>query len=221
MRGPLFSGAVGSSAVLERLSALVEGKQPVVVLSAIWLAEILARTTPVCLVVEPHRARAARRARKRVARARARLERRSARSQPVRDAAGQTPADSGFDLQVAVAGEELPLRSKSVSAVVVESLGELALEDGQAYVRALAPLLQPGGYFIALDRTRDPRLQARLCGHFLSGCLVSIGQERPKEGAVITIGLAPPSDVLHGPSDGLAKVSSPLKGPAADFGVRA
>jgi len=171
MRGPLFSGAVGHRQTLERLAALVRGRVPVVVLSTVWLAEALCEVAPVLLVVDPRRARPAMRARKRSEKA-------------------------GRELLVASAGEALPLKQGSAGAIVLDDLADLEDEDLFSYVPDLVPYLEPGGLLLSLDRTKEPAAESRVAGSFLAGGLLRIGQERPREGALITLAAAPTADVV-------------------------
>lgn len=172
MRGPLLSGAAGSPATLERVTALLaaafrgSGERPVVVLSAVWLGEALCEAAPIVLVVEPDKIKAGVRAARRTSKA-------------------------GRQLHVVVAGEELPLGRGCAAALVAEAVTDLGETDGRAFVAALVPHLRQGGLLLALDRTRDPALEAALARHFLAARLTDVGQERPREGALITIGRAP------------------------------
>lgn len=170
MRGPLFSGAIGHRLTLERLAALVGPVSPLVVLSTVWLAEALCTRMAVHLVVEPGRMRAAQRARRRAERA-------------------------GFTLTVTVAGENLPLRLHTAGALVVDDLAGLADEERLDYVAGLIPALKPGGLLLALDGTKDPREEGRIATAFLAAHLQGLGQERPREGALLTVGAAPSSVV--------------------------
>lgn len=173
MRGPLFSGAVGHKLTLERLAALVTAPQPLVVLSTVWLAEALAFRAPVHLIVEPRRQRAAERARRRSERA-------------------------GRTLTVSVAGEDLPLRPGSVGALVVDDLAELQDDEAWEFLAAaLVPSLRPGGLLLALDGTKEPSAESMIAGAFLAASLQGIGQERPREGALITVGAAPAASVVR------------------------
>jgi hypothetical protein len=167
VRGPLFSGPIGHKATVARVAALVGTRRPVVVLSNVWLAEAVCRSAgQVNLLVEPAGLRAGLRARRRHER-------------------------DGRKLDVAVAGEDLPLGARAASALIVDSLLELDEEDGAAFVADLVPFLNPGGLLVALDGTKDPAHEARVAGWFLAGALIAIGQERPREGAVLTSGRAP------------------------------
>lgn len=170
MRGPLFSGAVGHRSTVERLAALVAGRSPVVVLSTVWLAEVLCESAAVLLVVDPRRERAA-----------ARALRRSGKA--------------GRALCVATAGGFLPVRRGCAGAIVLDDLADLQDDDLFSYVPDLVPFLMPGGLLVSLDGTKDPAAESRVAGSFLAGGLVRVGQERPREGALITLAVAPTADV--------------------------
>ena len=73
MRGPLLSGPLGSAATLDRVCRLLQEHQPVVVLSALWLAETLAGSFPVLALVEEDKRSAALRAVRRASRSANRL----------------------------------------------------------------------------------------------------------------------------------------------------
>lgn len=176
MRGPLLSGALGSRATIACLARLLDGRGPVAVLSTIWLGELLSQRSPVFLLVEPQKQRAARRAAQRAARA-------------------------GRPLLIAGAGEELPLRPGGLPALVVDHLAEIESEtsrqEADAFVRALVACLRPGGLLVALDRTRDRAVEAALSRRFLAAALSDVGQERPRDGVVLTVGAAPPAIVAR------------------------
>jgi len=166
MRGPLLSGAVGSPAALGRLCQVLRAKPPAVVLSSLWVAAELAAEIPVVALVEREVQKAARRT--------------------LRKAQG-----AGHRLTMVVAGEALPLSPGHAGALVVESLLELAPADAVEYLQALAPALRPEGVVVALDRTKDAAEEARVAGAFLAAGLARIAQERPREGALLTLGFAP------------------------------
>jgi hypothetical protein len=172
MRGPLLSGPVGSPATLGRLVALAREAQPVVVLSALWLAEALSAELPVLVLIEPDKVRAARKAL-----ARARKESRK--------------------LSVVVAGEALPLAARAPGAVIVEGLTELDDEAAVELVADVTAVLRAGGTIISADVAKDPAAEGRLSGIFLAAPLLDIRQERPKEGALLTIGTTPPDVLLE------------------------
>jgi predicted O-methyltransferase YrrM len=167
MRGPLLSGAIGNPATLGRVCSLVREQGPVVVLSALWLAEALAEELPVLALVEEDKrnaaARALRRARKMV-----------------------------HSLSVVVAAAEVPLARGSVGTVLVESLVDI--EDQQAasdLLVGLLPSLKPGGLIVSLDATKSPALEARVSELFLAASLAHIEQTRPREGALMTTARVP------------------------------
>ena len=57
------------------------------------------------------------------------------------------------------------------------------------------PLLRPGGRLIAADATSSDAAAARVAGAFLAAALLEIVQEWPREGAVLTVGIAPAASV--------------------------
>lgn len=171
MRGPLFSGPVGKTATLQKMADLIAGRFPVCVFSAVWLGEALAQVGPVILLVEGEKRKAAMRARRR-------LEK------------------QGHDLQVVVAGENLPLRPASLGTIVVDDLVSLEPEDARAFVESLVPLLVAEGLLLSLDGTQEDAMEACLGGVFLAGGLRAIGQERPRRGALVTFGSAPAPVIL-------------------------
>ena len=172
MRGPLFSGAVGHRLTLTRLAGLVSAAEPIVVLSTVWLAEVLCEVGPVHLIIERRRLRAAQRARLRAERL-------------------------GRTLSVIVAAEALPLRSHSLGAIVVDELAELEDDEMLDYLAALVPYLRPKALLLGLDRTKDPLAESRISGGFLASTLQGLGQERPREGALITVGAAPSPAIVR------------------------
>lgn len=135
------------------------------VLSSLWVASALAEEIPVIVLVEPDVRRAARRA----------LARGSG-----------TPGN----LSVLTAAEDVPLRPGSVGTLVVESLTDIDDADARAFVAGLVPVLRPAGLLVSLDPTKDPTVEARVAGTFLSAALYDIAQERPREGALLTLGRA-------------------------------
>jgi len=50
---------------------------------------------------------------------------------------------------------------------------------------------------LALDATKSAAVEARLAGLFLAAALTGIAQERPREGALLTIGGPGPPGVLE------------------------
>lgn len=171
MRGPLLSGPLGSTATLERIFHLVRERAPTLVLSALWLAEALTVAIPVVALVEPDKHRSARRLVKRLA---------------------QGPISS----LVVVAGEDLPVRPGTVGAIVVERIDDIENdEDAVDFLAGLLRMLRPQGLVIALDATKSPIVEARIAGLFLAAPLVGITQERPREGAVLTVGKLPTASI--------------------------
>jgi hypothetical protein len=174
MRGPLFSGPIGSSVTLERLAQIARARGPVAVLSSAWLALQLAEAQagPVLLLIEAD-------ARSSGARARRKAE--------------------GRSLLVVVAGDRVPLARASVGTLVVEGLGDVDEGASVDFLHGLAPVLAPDGALVALDNTKDPQLEARLAGELLAAGLTHLAQERPREGALLTIGRPPPALLLAPP----------------------
>jgi hypothetical protein len=176
MRGPLLSGPLGSQPTLEALlrwtaGAPGEPAAPIVVLGPAWLGAALARGGRTLLLVErearPQAVRALRRARR--------------ESRP---------------LDVALAAAEMPFRRGSLSSVVVENVAGLETVEAERWIAALAPLLRPGGRLIAADATSSDAGAARVAGAFLAAALTDIVQEWPREGAVLTAGVAPAAAVV-------------------------
>jgi SAM-dependent methyltransferase len=170
MRGPLLSGVLGSAATLRRLPDLLRDRRPVAVLSSLWLAAVLSSELPVLALIEPSKAAAARRA--------------------LRKAQASNRA-----LGVAVAGAALPLPPGSLGAVVLEDVAALAPDALVGHLLEVTSLLRPGGALVALDRTKDPRVEARLAGACMAAALVDVAQQRPRDGALITSGQAAPPAV--------------------------
>lgn len=171
MRGPLLSGAVGSAVTLQRLYEILEPRQPAVVLSALWLAEALARKLPLIVVIEPDKVRAARRL----------LKRQTGAGRPL----------------LMMAAEHLPLTPQSIGAIVVEGLIDIEDDgDGAIFLAGLLPALRTDGVVVSLDATKQPAVEGRLGNLFLAAALTGIVQERPREGALLTIGRAPPPLVV-------------------------
>ena len=67
--------------------------------------------------------------------------------------------------------------------------------EGERWIAALMPLLRPGGRLIAADATSSDAAAARVAGAFLAAALLEIVQEWPREGAVLTVGVAPAASV--------------------------
>ena len=167
MRGSLLSGALGSSATLDRVCRLLQGHQPTVVLSALWLAEALASSFPVLALVEEDKRPAALRAVRRASK-------------------------SAHPLLVVSAGEDVPLGRGMVGTILIENL--MDVEDRAAaedLLVGLLPALRPDGVVVSLDATKHQETEARLTALFLAAALTGITQVRPREGALLTIGSAP------------------------------
>jgi hypothetical protein len=105
-------------------------------------------------------------------------------------------AKAGRALAVAVAGETLPLAAGAAGALVVEGLADTAKEDACTFMLGLGRVLAPEGLVIGLDGTREAAAEARVAGVFLGAGLRGVSQERPKEGALLTVARAPLPEVL-------------------------
>jgi hypothetical protein len=171
MRGPLLSGALGSQPTLEALLRWTADRAPVVVLGPPWLGDAVARGGRTLVLVEP----------------------------PVRPQAVRTrkrAQKEGRPLDVMLAAAELPLRRSALSALVVENVAGLSAEDAGRWIAALVPCLRPGGRLIAADATSSDAAAARVAGAFLSAALLEIVQEWPRDGALLTVGVAPTATVV-------------------------
>jgi hypothetical protein len=175
MRGPLLSGALGSATTLAALMRWVTKGEPVVVLGPLWLGEALAEEVPVLMLVATDDRAAVKRARRRAQRA-------------------------GRPLDIAIGGAELPLPSgfrdpggsaRGVATIVAENVAGLDEEAASSWIASLAASLRPGGRLIAADATASTSAMARVSGTFLSAALTGLVQERPRDGALLTIGEAP------------------------------
>jgi hypothetical protein len=172
MRGPLLSGALGSPATLDRVCSLLQGHEPIVVLSALWLAETLATDLPILALVEEDKRSAAVRAVKRANKA-------------------------GRRLMVVSAGEDVPLRRGTVGAILIENLMEVEdLAAAEELLVGLLPALRPDGVIGSLDATKSQEVEARVSGLFLAAALTRIAQFRPREGALLTLGSAPSPTII-------------------------
>ena len=172
MRGPLLSGPLGSAASLAALTRWLEGARPVVVLGPVWLAETLAEATPLVFLDEPDDRRVLVRARR--------------RAQKV-----------GRSLAVGIAGADIPIARGALGALVVENVAGLAADEAARWVAALVPCLRPGGRLLAVDATPSAAAAARVAGVFLSAALVELAQEWPRDGVLITAGVAPAAPVMR------------------------
>jgi hypothetical protein len=166
VRGPLFSGPLGGSAVLEAILRRLRGVGTTVVIGPLWLGDALAAEIPTVLLVEPEeRVRARRTARR--------------------------AAASGRRLTVVTAGVELPLARGAIDAVLIESVAALDMPAATEWLSTLIPTLRTGGRLIAADVTDDPAEEARLAALWLASALTHIAQERPRDGVLLTAGTAP------------------------------
>ena len=98
-------------------------------------------------------------------------------------------AKAGHPLLVVAAGEDLPVRTGSVGSVVIENL--TAIEDDEtalAYLADVATLLRPGGLLLALDAVKDLKTEERITGLMLAAGYTRLAQERPRGGALLTVG---------------------------------
>jgi hypothetical protein len=171
MRGPLLSGPIGSTAALNALGRWTAGLAPIVVLGPPWLGLVAAQQGGQALVLvetatRPIALRTLRRARK-----------------------------DGRTFAAALGASELPLRRGSLPAIVVENAAGLPPDDIGRWLAAIVPCLRPGGRLIALDGTTSTAAAARVAGAFLSVALTGIVQEWPREGAVLTVGVAPAASI--------------------------
>jgi hypothetical protein len=171
MRGPLLSGPLGSAPALAALARFTAGLAPVVVLGPPWLGDAVARGGRALVMVEagsrPLALRTLRRARK-----------------------------EHRPLDLALGGAELPFRRGALPAIVVENAAGLPADDAARWLGALVPCLRPGGRLIAADATSSTEAAARVAGAFLSAALTTIVQEWPREGAVLTVGVAPAAPIV-------------------------
>ena len=172
MRGPLLSGPLGGADVLDALARRLESVGPVAIIGPLWLGEALSATVPVVLLTEPEERNRARRVARRA-------------------------AVAGRRLTIVVAGVDLPLRAGCVGAMLVDGAATLEADAVARWMAVLIPTLRPGGCLIAADVTANPAVEARLAGVFLSAALVGVVQERPRDGVVLTVGLAPVPSVVH------------------------
>jgi hypothetical protein len=180
MRGPLLSGALGSPATLDRVATLLGEHAPVVVLSALWLAETLATEMPILALVEQDKRAAAVRAQRRTRK-------------------------QGHPLSVMVAGSDVPLGKGSVGAVLVDALVDIEEPSAATdLLLGLLPVLKPDGLVVSLDPTKSPALEARVAEIFLAASLADIRQLRPRDGALLTVGRAPRPAIVAARTAGLA-----------------
>jgi len=171
VKGPLLSGALGSAPTLAAVLRWTEGRAPVVVIGPPWLGDAIATTGRALVLVESEARPVAVRARRR-----ARKQNRA--------------------LDVALAAAELPLGRGTLPALVVENVGGLQEDEAVRWLAALVPCLQPRGRLIAADATSSTSVAARVAGAFLSAALTDIVQEWPRDGALLTVGVAPTASVI-------------------------
>jgi hypothetical protein len=75
---------------------------------------------------------------------------------------------------------------------LVDSLVDIEEETAAVdLLLGLLPVLKPDGIVLSLDATKNPTLEARVAGVFLAASLTRIVQVRPRDGALLTNGLAP------------------------------
>jgi hypothetical protein len=147
--------------------SLVHERSPVVVLSALWLAETLVTAMPVLALVEEEKRGAAVRAQRRANK-------------------------HGYPLTIMVAASELPLGQGAAGAVLVDSLVDIEEKTATTeLLLGLLPALKPDGVVISLDPTKSPALEARVAESFLAASLANVTQLRPRDGALLTAGYAP------------------------------
>ena len=198
VKGPLLSGALGSTPTLAAVLRWTEGRAPVVVIGPPWLGDAVASAGRVLVLVEPEVRPIALRARRR-AQKQSRV------------------------LEVALAAADLPLARGTLSALVVENVSGLQDEEAMRWLAALAPCLRPGGRLIAADATSSTAAAARVAGAFLSAAMTEIVQEWPRDGALLTIGVAPTPSVVAArfPAAAPSGGSVPSQpGTASDIGIR-
>jgi hypothetical protein len=171
VKGPLLSGALGSAPTLAAVLRWTEGRAPVAVIGPPWLGDAVATGGRALVLVEPESRPVALRARRR-----AHKQQRA--------------------LEFALAGAELPLGRGVLPALVVENVGGLQDEEATRWLAALVPCLRPGGRLVAADATSSTGAAARVAGAFLSAALTDIVQEWPRDGALLTIGVAPAASVI-------------------------
>ena len=171
VKGPLLSGALGSAPTLAAVLRWTQGRAPIVVIGPPWLGDAIATGGRALVLVE-------------------------AETRPIAVRARRRAQKQQRGLDIALAGAELPLGRAALSALVVENVGGLQDEDAKRWLGALVPCLRPGGRLIAADATSSTATAARVAGAFLAGALTEIVQEWPREGALLTVGVAPMSSII-------------------------
>ena len=172
VKGPLLSGALGSAPTLAAVLRWTEGRTPVVVLGPPWLGDAIASAGRALVLVE-------------------------AETRPIALRARRRALKQNRALDVALAGAHLPLGRSVLPALVVENVGGLQPDEAARWLAALVPSLRPGGRLIAADATSSTGAAGRVAGAFLSVALTEIVQEWPRDGALLTIGVAPTSSVIE------------------------
>jgi hypothetical protein len=120
-----------------------------------------------------------------------------ARQRDSRRAAKRARA-GGQGLHVLTCGDSLPFRPGTVGALLVEGLSKIQdTAKAGAWLADLAHAVRPGGLVLALDATDLPAVEARLTGLFLAARLAGISQERPREGALLTMAQCPDPRVVR------------------------
>jgi hypothetical protein len=194
VKGPLLSGALGSAPTLAAVLRWTEGRAPVVVLGPPWLGDAIATTGRALVLVE-------------------------AESRPIALRARRRASKQNRALDVALAGADLPLGRSVLPALVVENVGGLQPDEATRWLGALVPCLRPGGRLIAADATSSTAAAARVAGAFLSAALTEIVQEWPRDGALLTIGVAPTSSVIDARFEAhLTDAASPGRSPPGTEG---
>jgi hypothetical protein len=171
MRGPLLSGPLGTVGALEAMARWLDGTGAVAVIGQLWLGDTLSAKMPILLLTEAEERDRARRVARRATAA-------------------------GRRLTIVLAGVDLPLGQGTVGALLIDGAATLDAESFARWMQALVPALRPGGRLIAVDATANPTVEARLAGVFLGSAMTEIVQERPREGVLITVGVAPPAPVI-------------------------
>ena len=172
VKGPLLSGALGSAPTLAAVLRWTQGRAPIVVIGPPWLGDAIATTGRALVLIE-------------------------AETRPIAVRARRRAQKQQRALDVALAGAELPLGRAALAALVVENVGGLQDEDANRWLGALVPCLRPGGRLIAADATSSTATAARVAGAFLAGAMTDIVQEWPREGALLTVGVAPTSSIIN------------------------
>ncbi len=172
VKGPLLSGALGSAPTLAAVLRWTEGRAPVVVIGPPWLGDAIATTGRALVLVEPE-------------------------TRPIAVRARRRAHKQNRALDVALAGAELPLGRPVFPRWWSRTSAACRTTRPPRWLAALVPCLRPGGRLIAADATSSTAAAARVAGAFLSAALTEIVQEWPRDGALLTIGVAPTSSVIE------------------------